>query len=569
MTILYGTGFETGSVGMIPTADMGDSTGVTISAGTVHTGDYYLHLARQAPLDPNWVRFAITPNASERYASVWLHPSGLAKSFDVEFELTDGTLIGFRKESGTGNTKLHAYVDGSNVATGTFDLTTGTYFLFELYVKIANSGGKIQLTIDGAATLDLDYTGDTQPGATDQIAYLRYTVSTTVGDHVRIDDMTIRDDALPGDIRYLGQVLDSDSAVTWTPSTGGDNYALLDEVPASDSDYVETATNGNQDLYDVNDYQQNFALSHIAVWCRCRTLTAGGEIKLLAVSGATTSDQLSSGLGTSIEYLNMILETDPNTGAAWTKSGYNATIFGQEAVVTSQTVRVTNYIIETAYNQNASFVTRPLGLDVDVFSGKRIWVTTWENGTLFLQRIPSTLASQVSSNFGAATEAQVDARTFFISPFAPPFFGTAGLIDIVYVFGRWNDGSVKHLSKSIDGGSTFTHIGDATWGTGWVGGFFATDANNLFAFVNGGSRALWRSTNAGVSWVNLSTLPFDVDPGAVSLGGDGRLLISNRIAASQMAAYALSPDFSSWLDATGSPAFPQSGGGSNSAIWIT
>lgn len=218
------------------------------------------------------------------------------------------------------------------------------------------------------------------------------------------------------------------------------------------------------------------------------------------------------------------------------------------------------------------FLTRPLGIDVGLETGAKIWTTFWRNGTLYLREYTSALIAQIAIQFGLATEAQVDNRTFYLSPYTPPFFGTANLDDIIYVYGRWDDGAVTHIEKSTDGGSSFSDIGDSgTWGAGWVGGFFADDANTLYAFVNGGSRALYRSIDAGSTWTNLSSMPFDVDPGGVSKHPDGRILISNRDAGAQTAAYAEAPDYSSWIDATGSPSFPVStpGSGSNSIIWIT
>lgn len=224
---------------------------------------------------------------------------------------------------------------------------------------------------------------------------------------------------------------------------------------------------------------------------------------------------------------------------------------------------------------------RPLETDVDLEDGSRIWVTKWTESefpgdtALYLQKYDTSLVVQDAIQIMlTVTMAEVDARTYYISPYCPPFFETSGFGSIVYVYGRWDDGTVKHLSKSTDEGSSFTDIGDSgTWGTGWVGAFFADDTNTLYAFVNGGSRALYRSLDGGSSWTNLSSLPFDVDPGGVSKHPDGRILISNRDAGgSQSAAYAIGPDYSSWVDATGSPAFPSvpaSSGGSNAIIWIT
>lgn len=218
---------------------------------------------------------------------------------------------------------------------------------------------------------------------------------------------------------------------------------------------------------------------------------------------------------------------------------------------------------------------RPLELDVELSTGSKIWVTKWKTGGLYLEEFSDDLTLQNSFPIATGTISSiidVNNRIYYMTPYAPPFFGTADLDDIVYLHGRWDDGGVMHLEKSIDGGASFTDIGDTpAWGADWVGGFFADDANTLYAFVNGGSPALYRSIDAGANWTNLSTLPFDVDPGGVSKHPDGRILISNRDAGAQTAAYAVSPDYSSWIDATGSPSFPTEtpGSGSNSIIWIT
>jgi hypothetical protein len=227
----------------------------------------------------------------------------------------------------------------------------------------------------------------------------------------------------------------------------------------------------------------------------------------------------------------------------------------------------------SAWLQNYYFAAVEINIlteDIDLENGNTLYLTIWDGTSLVLENRQSGSFSTVNKfkTFGAATAAQIAARTFWIGCYCPPFFGTANLDDIVYAYGRWNDGTLRHISKSTDGGSSFTDIGDsATWTTGWVGAFFADDANTLYAFVNGASRALYRSLNGGSSWTNLSSLPFDVDYEAVSKHPDGRILIANRAAGAQMVAYADSA-YSSWTNATGSPSFPTGGGGARSIIWV-
>jgi hypothetical protein len=567
MTIIYGTGFEAGSNEIVPAVDSFDRTQLAvIAAPAPHAGLYSMQINDGAG-GINWVRFGdFSTSYTELYMSSWMQPDGTAKGLAIEFELTDNVLIGIRKDSGIGNQEAKGYVNGVLVETSATDWIQN-YTLVEMYVKVASSGGRVLAKFNGVTVID--YIGNTKPTAATDIQYLRFSMDNGTGDWYRIDDITVKTDAFPGDIRYIDRVPDGDSAVTWTPSAGGTNFNLVDEVPPNDGDYVSTAVSANQDLYTVEDYTLSSAISHIVQWIRANTSPAGGEIKSQVESGATTSEEESSGLGTTAEYLWRILETDPNTSAVWSKTGFNAALFGQESVVTAETVTVFQHVIEIAYDQDASTLVRPLGISVDLESGSRTWVTVWDNDVLFLKRYPAALTPSTDFNFGAATEAEVDARTFYLVPYTPPFFATASLDDIIYVFGRWDDTAVTHLEKSTDGGSTFVDIGDsATWLTGWVGAFFATDASNLYAFVNGASRALYRSINGGTNWSSLSSLPFDVDADSISLHADGRIIIANRAAAAQMVAYADGPDYGSWTNATGSPAFPTAGGGGRSLVWI-
>lgn len=565
MTILYGTGFEAGSKEIIASADANDYSNIGVSTSDVHTGGYRLNLATGGAAT-NWVRFAASGSNDELWASVFLKPSGLGKSFQIEFELNDGTLVGVRKPTGVGNTNMEAYVDGSMVGTaGTFDLSTGVYYLFELHVLVANTNGKIQLKING--NTDIDYTGDTQPGATSAIDYLRLTIVTVSADLSRVDDITIRDDDWAGDIRYISQVPDGDDTANWTPSTGMDNYALVDEIAPSDSDYVESSTDTQQDLYTFDDYTQNNSIAHVVQWVRGKTDTNGGEIVMQCKSGATTSEESTSGLGTSFEYHSRILETDPDTATDWTVTGFNAALFGQEASVSGHTLQVSQHIVETAFDQNATFVTRPLAIDVDNEDGTRVWVTSWDDGTLYFKRKASDLSSGFVLSFGAATEAEVDGRTYFIVPYAPAFFGTADFGNQVYVYGRWDEtGTAKHIYKSTDGGSSFSDIGDASWTTERVGAFWAEDTNTLYAITNEGSgnASLWESTDGGSSWSDISTPPAEVEFEAVSIHPDGRILIGNKDSGTPHGSY-LDKTYStsSWQDFS-----TMGGNGIVSIIWV-
>jgi hypothetical protein len=138
---------------------------------------------------------------------------------------------------------------------------------------------------------------------------------------------------------------------------------------------------------------------------------------------------------------------------------------------------------------------------IDQEAGTKIYLTSWEDGSLYLyNRALSDLSQTSKVDFGAAGASDLTARSKYLVPYTPLFPDIASFGDYVYAYGRWDDGSVKHLALSTSAGGTGTfgsNLGDATWGSDWVGAFFADDSSTFYAFVNGASRALWRSVNGG------------------------------------------------------------------------
>lgn len=237
-------------------------------------------------------------------------------------------------------------------------------------------------------------------------------------------------------------------------------------------------------------------------------------------------------------------------------------------------------ILEVRLNTATKFGAgeRPLELDVGLAAGNKIWVTKWKSDDLYLDEYSSDLALQNTFLIATGTtSAEIDNRVFYLVPYAPSFPGAPGLDDIIYIFGRWGaSGTTHHIDKSIDGGATFTDIGDASWTTERVGAFSASDGGaTLYAFLNSASPALWQSIDSGVSWAQINTLPFNVERESVSRhgGAAAEFLIGNNAAEAEMGAFLGTPYTDTWIGATG-PAGQRlpvaADGGLNiaSIIWI-
>lgn len=114
------------------------------------------------------------------------------------------------------------------------------------------------------------------------------------------------------------------------------HYDKIDELPASDADYIYTATHGAQDLHALSDWDATKKTPLFVVqWARLWKDTADAQqCKLLLKSGisSTVRTSLAHDLVTAAAYEYEIHATDPS-GAAWTNAEIDALQAGVEAVV--------------------------------------------------------------------------------------------------------------------------------------------------------------------------------------------------------------------------------------------
>lgn len=569
-----GTGLEFGVSRPDFWSGYSDASALVVLNTNPHSG--FSHLRISTGAGTNWGALAAPDGTTnELYISFWMDLQGTGKGFRAGVILSDATKVYLQKDPGVGNTAFDAYVDGVMVASGSEAVPNGAYGLVELRILIDGSAGVIQSKIGGV--VDIAFSGDTLPGAATTITDVYWEPYNAPADILDIDDITFDTDDWPGDIRYSRIPPNGDTAtIEWTAGAGaGDNYQRVDSDNEATYNYSDAVD--EQDIYDITNWTNGKQIYVVCHYIRAKYVTAACTINALLISGATT-EQVEHVLTSSFAYYRTDYRLDPNTGAQWITADFNALTVGQESVSigASAQAQVAMNQFEVGYTQlseDSKSGVLNLAMDIDLEYGTRLFFTTWENSTLYLRtHLISSLAQFAKTSFGGATSDDVANRTYFLACYAPAFWGVTGFGDYVYIFGRWNLGGVQHLVLSTDVGASFgSNLGDASWGAGWVGAFFADDANTYYAFVNGASRALWRSTDGGASWTSLSSLPFDVEAGAVSKHPDGRILISNRDAGGQTAAYAIGPNYSSWVDATGSPSFPAStpGSGSNAIIWIT
>lgn len=230
---------------------------------------------------------------------------------------SNASFVNIRAESSI----LTFYVGTTLVGTG-ITVAENVWYLFEVYLKVADSGGRFVVKVDGVTLLD--YTGDTKPSTYTTVGILGLGNSCYVDDIALNDTTGATDNSWCGDGHVIALFPNGDGDVTQlTTSSGTSHYQMVDEVPSdADVTYVESSVAGERDLYQI----QNTGLSGVninRVWVEATvrdTVAASGTIAL-GIKVAGDSERYSPNANLQNTYTRIIgsgYTTNPLTSSAWT-----------------------------------------------------------------------------------------------------------------------------------------------------------------------------------------------------------------------------------------------------------
>lgn len=242
----------------------------------------------------------------------------------------------------TSSVSYDLYTGASTLVGSGVNLYAGSIWqVIEVHVKIADSGGIIEYKVDGVTQSAASFSGDTKPGAAttaDRLLFIGNSGTIFLDDIAFNDTTGSVDNSWCGDGHVYGLVPNGNgdsSQFVGSDGNSTDNYLLVDEaVSNGDTDYVESATSGNKDLYQMANLPtlpSGSTIQRVIVETRARELTAGGDQLQIGVkSGGTES--WSSGIVLSTSFARQIAEflVDPSTSAAWTESNVNSIQVGQK-----------------------------------------------------------------------------------------------------------------------------------------------------------------------------------------------------------------------------------------------
>lgn len=267
--------------------------------------------------------------------SVTSNNNGSGTSVGLLYLLQGGsTQLWFRVNTAGRIVAMRGSTELGTSSTGLTNLAT-SYVEFKALIHA--SAGTVDVRIDGASVLAL--TGiDTMETAT--AAWDEFAIGHVGGPSsliVQIDDLYVADSTgsdvndFTGDLRIdVCQPTADGAATSFTPSSGSDNFAMVDEDAADgDSTYNESSTVNHIDSFTTEDAPTSNPIIAVAVTMQARKTDAGSStIAGLARIGGTDYPGTDQATPSSYAFHQQIWETSPATTAEWTEAEFNAAEFG-------------------------------------------------------------------------------------------------------------------------------------------------------------------------------------------------------------------------------------------------
>jgi hypothetical protein len=231
---------------------------------------------------------------------------------------------------------------GTTIATGTTVIPVATWHYLEARVIISDTVGVVQVRLDGAPTNEINFSGDTKNAGTstliDRFSFLNNnTNAPTYDDVYALDSTGTTNNTFLGDtkIQTLVPVGDGNySMLTGSDGNSVANWQLVDELPFSTADYVQSQTPNDKDSYSMSNLAtgttQVFAIQSNIVGEKDDAGYAQGRSFVRV--GATDYTGPTITFSNSFQNYRSLQEINPATGLAWTPADVNALEAGFEVL---------------------------------------------------------------------------------------------------------------------------------------------------------------------------------------------------------------------------------------------
>ena len=267
------TGWELGEAIEHTAITWSSSSEAVVQTDIVRTGTYALRMktAGISPSGANAFTKTLSGNLQETYTRLALYigvSSGSADLLQAFWALFDGAssqvALGFwpsdfKLRAVRGGTGEMGMTGGTLLDTGSVVLNTETWYLIEIYAKIADSG---TLTVKVNGVTAIGFSGDTAATANEYATVIKgggAGVGTSKGCDIYLDDWAVNGTAGSsqnswvgtGGVYYRKGTADG-SLLQWTPSAGTVHFEMIDDIPANDGDWVYSDDSGSVDIFDCD-----------------------------------------------------------------------------------------------------------------------------------------------------------------------------------------------------------------------------------------------------------------------------------------------------------------------------
>lgn len=329
MSLLGADGFDLHPVGAAPDSLEGvfarstTAGDITIEAAGGRGGTGNVRFGAGAYLD------ASVPASGELWFAIALKYNSAAHGI-VQFRNGSGAILSVLRNASGFIEVYKGTQAGTLIATST-TAYLGVYKALAVKVLFDGAAGTVQVRCAGAATLEIDLTGQDTAGVAGNCTVIRmgdwYTSNGFevwyADDFVWGDVAGALNNSCPPDLTVTKVLPTGDTAdADFTPSAGTDHYALVDDATHDgDSTYVESSTVGHKDRYTHSTTPSGVTIRAVIGWTVAK---GGGSLRHVVTGTGGTEAESAADIvtnGAAYQSSETVFETDPDTGVAWTPAG--------------------------------------------------------------------------------------------------------------------------------------------------------------------------------------------------------------------------------------------------------
>jgi hypothetical protein len=168
----------------------------------------------------------------------------------------------------------------TNLAVSASNLPSGALTISQLTFEHLTSGTLNASVTIGATT----YTATATVGSPLTGTWLGFANSSDVSGGISADLLQFENEV---SVTYTYARPSSDITTQWTPSTGTDHFALIDETTANDADYIFATAGGQTDEVKLAAMTAPKSGTSVDVQYRVQGVSGGGKVTLSLVCGTT------------------------------------------------------------------------------------------------------------------------------------------------------------------------------------------------------------------------------------------------------------------------------------------